>query len=202
GATVLHHTEASTANAAKNALDAGLDVIFQSSWPQARPYLDAFRSLAIPDSVIDASVARVLTAKFQLGLFDHPFVDPDSASYWNGRPEHRALALEAARKSIVLLKNARETLPLAKTIGSVAVIGTDAEENRAGGYSGPGNNRISILDGIRQKLGPERVRYASGVPRIDREYVPVPAAQLSTVDSGRTVQGLRGEYFDNPRLEG
>jgi beta-glucosidase len=202
GATVLHHTEANTASATKDALNAGLDVIFQSSWGQARPYLDAFRSLAISDSVIDAAVARVLTAKFQLGLFEHPFVNPDSAAYWNGRPEHRALALEAARKSIVLLKNSGETLPLSKSIGSVAVIGSDATENRAGGYSGPGNDRISLLDGIRQRLGDARVRYAPGVPRIDRSWVPVPAAQLSTVDSGRTVRGLRGEYFDNPRLEG
>src|SRR6185503_10894553 len=123
GATVLHHTEASTASATKNALDAGLDVIFQSSWDQARPYLDAFRSLAISDSVIDAAVARVLTAKFQLGLFEHPFVNPDSAAYWNGHAAHRALALEAARKSIVLLKNARQTLPISKAVGSVAVIG-------------------------------------------------------------------------------
>jgi beta-glucosidase len=202
GATVLHHTEASTASATKDALDAGLDVIFQSSWAQARPYLDAFRSLAISDSVIDAAVARVLTAKFQLGLFEHPYVDPDSSAYWNGRAEHRALALEAARKSIVLLKNAGQTLPLSKSIGSVAVIGTDAVENRAGGYSGPGNNRVSILDGIRQRLGAARVRYAAGVGRIDTAYVPVPAAQLSTTDSGRLVRGLRGEYFDNPRLEG
>jgi beta-glucosidase len=203
GATVLHHTEPNTATATKNALDAGLDVIFQSSWAQARPYLDAFRSLSISDSVIDAAVARVLTAKFQLGLFEHPFVDPDSAAYWNGRPEHRALALEAARKSIVLLKNGKSTLPLARTVGSIAVIGLDAVENRAGGYSGPGNARVSILDGIRQKVGASRVRYASGVPRVERPFSPVPAPQLSTVDSaGRTEPGLRGEYFDNPRLDG
>ena len=203
GATVLHHTEASTATATKNALDAGLDVIFQSSWPQARPYLAAFRSGTIAPSVIDSAVARVLTAKFQLGLFERPFVNPDSAAFWNGHASHRALALEGARKSIVLLKNSRETLPLSKSIGSVAVIGTDAMEDRTGGYSGPGNNRISILDGIRQRLGNTRVRYAAGVPRIDREYAPVPAAQLTSTDSsGRAIRGLRGEYFDNPRLEG
>jgi beta-glucosidase len=203
GATVLHHTELNTATAAKNALDAGLDVIFQSSWAQARPYLDAFRSLAISDSVIDAAVARVLTAKFQLGLFEHPFVDGDSAAYWNGHPSHSALAVEAARKSIVLLKNAGQTLPLSKSLGSVAVIGGDAVEIRQGGYSGTGNAHVSILAGIRQKIGESRARFEMGVPRIDPEYVPVPAAQLSTPDSsGRIVSGLRGEYFDNPRLEG
>src|SRR5262249_21127365 len=67
GATVLHHTEASTATATTDALNAGLDVIFQSSWPQHRPYLDAFKRGLIPDSVVDSAVARVLRAKFELG---------------------------------------------------------------------------------------------------------------------------------------
>ena len=72
GATVLHHTEATTATATKNAFESGLDVIFQSSWPQHRPYLDAFKRGLIADSIVDAAVARVLTAKFELGLFEQP----------------------------------------------------------------------------------------------------------------------------------
>jgi beta-glucosidase len=96
GATVLHMTEASTAAAAKHALEAGLDVIFQSTWEQHRPYLDAFRRGLIADSVIDAAVRRVLRAKIELGLFDDPYVDPDSAAYWNRHPDHLALAREAA----------------------------------------------------------------------------------------------------------
>src|SRR5262249_15681298 len=72
GPTVLQHTEASTATTVTHALESGLDVVFQSSWPQHRPYLDAFRRGVIPDSVIDAAAARVLRAKFELGLFEHP----------------------------------------------------------------------------------------------------------------------------------
>ena len=140
GATVLHHTEATTATATKDALDAGLDVIFQSSWPQHRPYLDAFRRGGIADSVIDAAVTRVLRAKFELGLFERPYVNADSAAYWNGHADHRALAREAARESIVLLKNDHGTLPLSRAWRSIAVIGTDAVEARLGGYSGPGNS--------------------------------------------------------------
>ena len=202
GATVLHHTEASTATATKDALDAGLDVIFQSSWPQHRPYLEAFRRGMIADSVIDRSVARVLRAKFQLGLFEHPYVDPDSTAYWNGNPAHRALALDAARASITLLRNDRATLPFAHGVRSVAVIGADASEARLGGYSGPGIDKISILDGLRAKLGAARVRFAPGPGRDAQSYVVVPAAQLSHIDSGRTVAGLHGEYFDDNRLEG
>ena len=204
GATVLHHTEASTATAAKHALESGLDVIFQSSWPQHRPYLDAFRSGTIADSVIDAAVRRVLTTKFDLGLFEQPYVDADSAAFWSGHSDHRALALEAARASIVLLRNERRTLPLAASrVRSIAVIGEDATEARLGGYSGPGNGKVSILDGLRSKVGRAgAVRYAPGPGRASRTYVVVPAAALSSVTDGRRIPGLAAEYFDNNHLAG
>lgn len=198
GATVLHFTEASTATAAKHALESGLDVIFQSSWEQHRPYLAAFQGAGIADRVIDSAVARVLRAKFQLGLFEHPYADPDSAGYWNGHPDHRALALEAARRSIVLLKNAQGLLPLSPRVRSVAVIGTDAAEARLGGYSGPGNNVVTILDGLRARLGAGRVRFSSGPSRLTSEYSTVPAGAFS----GDSSSGLLGEYFDNPELGG
>jgi beta-glucosidase len=193
GATVLHHTELNTATAAQHALEAGLDVIFQSSFPQHRPYLEAFRRGLIADSVIAAAVGRVLRAKFELGLFEHPYADPDTAARWNGHPGHRALALDAARASIVLLRN-EGLLPLSRDIGSVAVIGTDADEARLGGYSGPGNAKLSILAGLREKLGSARVRYAPGPGRLSPEYAVVPAERLGA--------GLKGEYFDNIGLEG
>jgi beta-glucosidase len=203
GATVLHHTEASTATAAKHALESGLDVIFQSSFEQHRPYLDAFRRGLIADSVIDAAVSRVLRAKFELGLFEHPYVNADSAAYWNGHASHRALALDAARASVVLLKNERSMLPLRRGLRSVAVIGTDAAEARLGGYSGPGIKTVSILDGVREKLGaPARVRYVAGPGRMTRDYVVVPTEQLASIRDGQRARGLTGEYFDNNRLEG
>jgi beta-glucosidase len=92
GATVLHRTEPSTTAAAQHALESGLDVIFQSSWEQHRPYWDAFQRGLIPAELIDSAVARVLRVKFELGLFENPLVDADSAVYWNGHPGHRALA--------------------------------------------------------------------------------------------------------------
>ena len=203
GATVLHHTEASTATATKDAFEAGLDVVFQSSWPQHRPYLDAFRRGLIADSIINASVSRVLKAKFELGLFEHPYADPDSAARWNNAAEHRALARTAARESIVLLKNDRDVLPLSRGARSIAVIGTDAGEARLGGYSGPGLQPVPILSGIRDAVGrAATVRFAPGPGRVTRDYAIVGAEQLSSADSGKTVRGLRGEYFDNNRLAG
>jgi len=203
GATVLHMTEPNTPAAAQHALEAGLDVMFQSSWPQHRPYWEAFRRGMIADSVMDRAVARVLRVKFELGLFERPYVDADSAASWNGHASHRALAREAARASIVLLRNERRVLPLDPGLRAVAVIGTDAAEARLGGYSGPGIRPVSILDGIRERLGPSAVvRYAPGPGRVAREVVVVPAEYLASTAGGRAVRGLTGEYFDNTRLAG
>ncbi|HJQ22006.1 MAG TPA: glycoside hydrolase family 3 N-terminal domain-containing protein [Gemmatimonadaceae bacterium] len=192
GPTVLQHTEASTATAVTRALDAGLDVVFESSWRQHRAYLDAFERRLIDSAVIDSAVARVLRAKFQRGLFEHPYVDADSAAIVNDDAAHRRLARTAATESIVLLKNAGSMLPFASRVRSIAVIGTDASEARLGGYTLDDARGISILDALRARQG-IAVRYAPGPGRITREVVRVPSAQLS---------GLRGEYWDNIRLEG
>ena len=203
GATVLHMTEPNTPAAAEHAWEAGLDVVFQSSYGQQRPYLDAVQRGLIAPAVIDAAVARVLRAKFELGLFEHPYVDPAEAAASNGSTDHLALARTASAESIVLLRNERRTLPLSKTIGSIAVIGADASEARLGGYSGPGMHKVSILDGIRQTLGPSaRVEYASGPGREVREFVTIPAAALRAASELESRPGLTGEYFDNNRLEG
>jgi beta-glucosidase len=192
GPTVLQLTEATTATAVTHALEAGLDVILQSSYPQYVPYWAALEQGLIPDSTIDRAVRRVLRAKFSLGLFEHPYVDLDSAAALNGSVPRRALARQAAHEGIVLLKNTG-ALPLRPSLRSIAVIGTDAVEARLGGYSGPGTGRMTILDAIRGRLGKNgRVGYAPGPGRAAPEYTVIPAGVLT----------LRGEYFDNPDLQG
>src|SRR5690606_9236172 len=79
GATVLHMTEASTASATKHALEAGLDVVFQSTWEQHRPYLDAFRRGLIADPVIDAALATELRCAVEHGMSEDPNWVPDRA---------------------------------------------------------------------------------------------------------------------------
>jgi beta-glucosidase len=203
GATVLHMTEPNTASAAQHAFDAGLDVVFQSSYGQQRPYLDAFQRGLISSAVIDAAVSRVLSVKFALGLFEQPFVDPAVAARASGNPPHRSLAREAARQSIVLLKHESRVLPIAKTARAIAVIGADADEARLGGYSGPGNNVVSILDGLRRAAAnADAIQYAPGPGRTIRAFDVIPASQLSSGPAGQPVRGLAGEYFDNPRLDG
>ncbi|NOT07344.1 MAG: beta-glucosidase [Gemmatimonadales bacterium] len=203
GSKVLHYTSKDYAEATKQAIEAGLDVIFQSSVGQAPLFWEAFRNGAVDPAATDSAVARVLRLKFELGLFERPYVDPEAAGRISADPAHRDLALEAARKSIVLLKNERRLLPLSKSLRRVAVIGADAEEGRLGGYTGPVGRKISILDGIRTLLGPATtVRYAKGPGRLEPAYRPVPSTALSTVTDGKKVPGLRGEYFDNITLAG
>ena len=204
GATVLHHTEASTRDG-----DEERDSSPASTSSSSRPGRStgrtsrrsrAGRSVA---AAIDAAVSRVLRAKFELGLFENPYVDPEEAARWNGHADHRALAREAAQKSIVLLKNERGLLPLAANLKRIAVIGVDATEVRLGGYSGPGVAPVSILDGLRERLGNGgSVRHARGPGRHPFVLPVIPADWLSTVVDGATRRGLRGEYFSNNQLTG
>lgn len=203
GATVLHHTEASTATATKHALESGLDVIFQSSYEQHQPYLAAFKNAGIATAVIDSAVARVLRVKFALGLFEAPFGNADSAAAYARSTSHRVLAREAAASSIVLLRNEHKRLPLPSSLKRIAVIGTDAVEARVGGYSPPGARAVSILDGIRDAAPRGSiVTYAEGVPRVWRAMVPVPARAWSNTKDGKRVAGLSAEYWDNITMEG
>jgi beta-glucosidase len=201
GANVLHFTASDYPDATRNALRAGLDVIFQTSWDHASLFRPPFLDGSIPTATIDSAVIRVLRTKFDLGLFDAPYVDEAAAEAIARAPEARALATEAARESLTLLRNVQNTLPLdRKTLRSLAVIGVDAVEARLGGYSGPGNAPISILSGLQSVAGPGvELRYQPGPGRTRDSLRAVPASALRS-DDGKA--GLQGEYFDNIRLEG
>lgn len=203
GANVLHFTAKDYPESSANSINNGLDVIFQTSYDHYKLFSPPFYDGRIRQSAIDSAVSRVLRAKFELGLFDHPYVDPQEAGKQNGSAEHRQLAKQAALESVVLLKNDKLTLPLSKKIRSLAVIGPDAAEARLGGYSGPGINPVSILDGIRNKIGKQiDVRYARGCDREAVAFATVPSENLSCTIHGKTAEGLNGEYFNNVTLSG
>jgi beta-glucosidase len=202
GALVLHFTAADYAEATEQALEGGLDVIFQTSFDHAAKFLPAFLDGRIPPEVIDRAVARVLRVKFELGLFDRPYVTPADAAGARSADVHRDLARRAARESIVLLKNEKRTLPLSTGLGTIAVLGPDAAEARLGGYSGPGRDTVSILDGIQRRIGANRVRYARGCARLDPQFETVPSQYLICARGDTVSAGLRGEYFDNVTLAG
>ena len=127
----------------------------------------------ITEEALNRAVGQVLKAKFRLGLFEHPYMDESEADRWNACAEHRALAYEAACRSMVLLKNEHQTLPLSREVKRIALIGQDAAEARLGGYSGPGVDKVSILDGLKKKLaGKTEVIYEEGCRRVNPQWLP------------------------------
>ncbi|MGQ7871231.1 glycoside hydrolase family 3 C-terminal domain-containing protein [Sunxiuqinia sp. sy24] len=201
GANVLHFTAKNYAEATEDAVEGGLDVIFQTAYNHYPLFWEAYEKGMIDEKAIDEAVRRVLRAKFELGLFENPYVDPEQAAYWNNRKQHRELTREVAAKSMVLLKNEQNILPLNKN-KTIALIGYDAKAGRLGGYSGPGNNIVSMLDGIRNKIGKEKVTFSEGVSLHSTDYETIASEYLSTTNEGQTGKGLKGEYFSNIKLEG
>jgi beta-glucosidase len=197
GSTVLHNTDSTTGAAFKRAIEAGLDVVFESGYRQHRSYWRGFPS--IDPIAVDSAVARVLRLKFALGLFESSASDVDAASRLARSPAHRAIARDAAAASIVLLKNARNRLPLSTTARRIAVIGSDATEGRPGGYSPPGARLVTILDGLRAGAPAGTViRTSNGVPRLWAPFVAVPASAFTSGSNS----GVQAEYWDNITMSG
>lgn len=135
----LHHTVADFEEAGAAALNNGLHVIFQVTYDMHKPYLAACKKGLVTRENLDNAVRRVLREKFRLGLFENPYVDPEEASRWNASSAHRDLNLKAAQRSIVLLKNEENTLPLSRNLKKIAVLGQDAVQARLGGIQRPGH---------------------------------------------------------------
>ncbi|HEX9971595.1 MAG TPA: glycoside hydrolase family 3 N-terminal domain-containing protein, partial [bacterium] len=199
----LHHTAANQKEAAKQAIEAGMDIELPNIYIYGEPLLEAIKEGMVAETTIDQSVRRILTAKFKLGLFDEPYVDPGQAEKINDSKEHRELALQTAREAIVLLKNDNNILPLDKKTKSIAVIGPFANAAKLGGYSGFGMKTVSPLEGIKEKVSSStQIVFEKGceagmpmLPQIQPEHL-IPA------DGKPGEHGLKGEYFNNMELSG
>jgi beta-glucosidase len=147
-----HKTAESHAEAQAQCIEAGLDVGLGFGNVASYCHMaELVRSGRIPEAMVDASLRRVLKVKFELGLFENPYVDPKQAEKEVKCREHRALALEAARKVMTLLKNSDNTLPLSdRTIKRIGVFGPAADRLSTGDYSGPsgGIKGEFIKDGV------------------------------------------------------
>lgn len=198
GAVVLHNTAKDYAEAGKNAINNGLDVIFQTDYQHHKLFIPPFLNGETDTNRINEAVARVLQAKFELGLFDNPFTPDTLIKALNLNAFHKALALKAAQESIVLLKNNKNVLPFKSNIKTIAVIGEDATVARLGGYSGKGNGSISILQGLQQRATNTKILYAKGATVLSSDWVVVPANCLHYQQQ----QGLWGTYFNNIELSG
>jgi beta-glucosidase len=165
----LHRVTGDKAESAKVALESGVDI----ELPDPDCYMTIPQLISegrLSEAVLDRAVARNLRAKFLLGLFENPYVDPERAARIANSQQHRDLAAEAARRSIVLLKNEGNLLPLDRNrVKSIAVIGPNADRAHLGGYSDNPGRAISVLQGITDEVaGKIKVSHALGC-RITKE---------------------------------
>ncbi len=200
-----HKLVPTLAEAAAIALKAGTDLNCGRAYSAL---LEAVKKGLVNEADIDTAVKRLFKARFLLGMFD----PEDSVPYAKipysvvNSPKHQALALEAARKSIVLLQNRNNTLPLPKNLKSIAVIGPNANDTEVllGNYKGTPADPITPLRGIREKLG-SKVKifhetgtdWAEGIPVL----TPVPSDFLKPSPESRD-NGLKAEYFNNSEFKG
>lgn len=157
------------------AVNAGLNIRTNFTPPAdfILPLRRAVQEGLVSERTIDDRVRDILRVKFELGLFDNPYVgDPEEADRLVHCEAHQALSLEAARQSLVLLKNEANLLPLDKTISSLAVIGPNADEvKELICRYGPANTPIiSVLEGLRQHLPNTEIRYAKGCEIVDPHF--------------------------------
>jgi beta-glucosidase len=200
-----HKTAPNPAAGVAAALKAGTDL---NCGVEYENLLAAVHGGLLAESDINQALGRLLMARFKLGMFDPPeMVKYAKIPYSvNDSPAHRELAIETARKSIVLLKNENRTLPLKKSIRTLAVIGPNADDAEVllGNYNGEPTEPITPLEGIRRKVGAStRVQYVRGsdiAPGMPAFQV-VPSSALSTLASGGEA-GLFAEYYNTSNFDG
>ena len=172
-----HHVAPTLMDAGVMAAKAGVEVDLGGK--AFYELIDAVRQGKIAESIVDDAVRKVLRLKFEMGLFDNPYVDPAMARKEVHNADAISLALRAARESITLLKNDNKVLPLSKNI-RVAVVGPNADNryNQLGDYTAPQPDETikTVLDGIRSKLPASQVEYVRGCAIRDTTESNIPEA--------------------------
>jgi beta-glucosidase len=196
-----HETHPDAASASAAAIKSGTDLECGHGF-SFKAMLDAVKKGLITERELDVSLRRLLRGRFELGMFD-----PDERVPYSKIPysvvsskEHVAQALEMARKSMVLLQNKNNTLPLNKNLKKIAVVGPNAHDSVMlwSNYNGFPAKTVTILDGIRNKASGAEVIYEKGCNHTD-DYVVV---DLGSHVSASGKQGFDVEFFDNLKFEG
>ena len=201
-----HRITADSAEAAAMGVRAGTDLDCGRAY---QGLLDAVRRGLVSEQELDVSLRRLFRARFRLGMFDPPQRVPFASIPYaaNDAAAHRDLAVEAARRSIVLLKNDGGLLPLRRDLRTLAVIGPNANDLDVllGNYNGQPSQPVTPLEGVRRAVAPaSQVLYARGSDWAQNTPVleVVPAAALRHEEDGRSVGGLLGQYFFSHRPQG
>jgi beta-glucosidase len=198
----VHHVAATPQDAVCMAIRSGVDMQFYDFEHDVfqKALIDCFHKGSLPEADLDRAVRSVLRIKFQLGLFDHPLVDPALRQAAYRSPEHLAVSLHSARESMTLLKNDNHLLPLSKSTQNIAVIGPNADVVRYGDYEKEENGQhISLLQGIRNLLPQAIVKFNDGKD-IPAAVADVTKADIVIMGLGERL-GISGEGFDRSSLE-
>ncbi len=199
-----HYVAKSDREAIKMGIEAGVDMQLYD-YPHEEyqnTLMDLVKTGEIPEETINISCSRVLRVKFMLGLFENPLTDESLSERVVNCQEHKNIALEVAEKSICLLKNKNNLLPLKKSIKNIAVIGPSAAVCRFGDYSSASSvtRGVTLLDGIKAMVSEDTiVTYNSGCSILDADIKPIPQNWLRDVN-GKS--GLTGEYFNELDFSG
>ncbi|GAA0883012.1 glycoside hydrolase family 3 N-terminal domain-containing protein [Sphingobacterium siyangense subsp. cladoniae] len=191
-----HATAATAEEAASQSIHAGLDVDL-SGTGYGSNLLKAVQQGLVEPAVLDTAVARVLRMKFNLGLFDHPYVDEKLVAQKVATAQNKTVARQVARESIVLLKNDQHILPLSKSLKRIAVIGPNADNayNQLGDYTAPqAEGKVqTLLTGIRAAVGNStRVDYVKGCAIRDTSNSDIAAAVAAAKQADAVVLVLGG----------
>jgi beta-glucosidase len=197
------HFAKDAAEAAADAVKAGTDLECGSDY---KNLVEAVKRGLLTEADINVAVKRVFTARFKLGMFDPDAIVPYAQIpfFVNCSDYNNSLSREAAQKSIVLLKNTNNILPLKKNLRTIAVIGPNADNFEAliGNYNGIPKDPITILRGIKTKVEPDtKIIYAEGSDLADgiHNLTPIPSRYLLTEDGK---QGAFGEYYNSTEMTG
>jgi beta-glucosidase len=199
-----HKSSPDAEHAIASALKAGVDLLC-SSEGEVKTVPAAIKDGLLTEADVNRAVKRLFKARFELGLFDtfgSSEFDRIPLATVNS-PEHRALALRAARESMVLLKNDKGILPLSPSVKTIAVVGPNASLIQAleGNYNGTAKDPVRPVDGITAEFKNARVLYAQGSSHTSQTPVPVPRSVFTTTTTG-SEHGLKGEYFNNLDFSG
>lgn len=193
-----HHVAATREEAVRMAVTAGVDMQFYD-FPHD-VFQNALISKEMSRTALDTAVSRVLRVKFELGLFDHPYVDPGLHARVRRSDANLSLSLKSAREAMCLLKNEGGLLPLKKDLATIAVIGPNAATLRMGDYTAvQGVHAPSMLDMIRQLSPKSQLLFDEGT---DIEAAVAKARQSSVVILGFGERdGISGEGSDRSNLD-
>ena len=203
GTLVYERVAANQKEAGQIALRAGLDVGISYEEGYMKPLIESVAEGKVSMGDIDRAVARILRQKLRLGLFERPYVDPEEAVRLSHTKENQALALQAAREGIVLLRNEQNLLPLSKSVKSIAVIGPNADDKRQqlGDYVSRRilQDVVTVLGALQAKVPNAKLTYVRGCDQVDPDPKEILEAQKVARAADVVIAVLGERHMGTPR---